>query len=225
MPVTAAQLKHTTKFIETLALESKALTLCLQVADMPAYMQRDSKSKKSSKAAAAALEAQDSAAPDSPECSELPQADDSEPWVPEADELAHAEPSNLAQTATTEVQHAEHECVHQQQASRSASQRVSSHQDCLGLTATQSQIADATKACQTAQQLPEQEVLQNQQQQSHQQQQQQEAGEVSRAMSSAASGPLSKEPLCLRLRPLDGATKRLMQGFGCTALVEMPNNK
>lgn len=41
-------------------------------------------------------------------------------------------------------------------------------------------------------------------------------------------GPLAavrKEPLCLRVRPLDGATRRLMQSLGCTALLEMPNNK
>ncbi len=35
----------------------------------------------------------------------------------------------------------------------------------------------------------------------------------------------SREPLCLRIRPLDSATKRLMQALGCTALLEMPNNK
>ncbi len=36
---------------------------------------------------------------------------------------------------------------------------------------------------------------------------------------------LRKEPLCLRVRPLDALTKRLMQALGCTALLEMPNNK
>ena len=44
----------------------------------------------------------------------------------------------------------------------------------------------------------------------------------------SVSGPLAavrKEPLCLRVRPLDGPTKRLMQSLGCTALLEMPNNK
>lgn len=34
-----------------------------------------------------------------------------------------------------------------------------------------------------------------------------------------------KEPLCLRVRPLDSPTRRLMQSLGCTALLEMPNNK
>lgn len=34
-----------------------------------------------------------------------------------------------------------------------------------------------------------------------------------------------KEPLCLRVRPLDSSTRRLMQSLGCTALLEMPNNK
>ena len=41
-------------------------------------------------------------------------------------------------------------------------------------------------------------------------------------------GPLPtqrKEPLCLRVRPLDSPTRRLMQSLGCTALLEMPNNK
>ena len=38
-------------------------------------------------------------------------------------------------------------------------------------------------------------------------------------------GQQRKEPLCLRVRPLDNATKRLMQTLGCTALLEMPNNK
>ena len=38
-------------------------------------------------------------------------------------------------------------------------------------------------------------------------------------------GQQRKEPLCLRVRPLDIATKRLMQSLGCTALLEMPNNK
>ena len=36
---------------------------------------------------------------------------------------------------------------------------------------------------------------------------------------------LRKEPLCLRVRPLDALTKRLMQALDCTALLEMPNNK
>ncbi len=36
---------------------------------------------------------------------------------------------------------------------------------------------------------------------------------------------LRKEPMCLRVRPLDALTKRLMQALGCTALLEMPNNK
>lgn len=36
---------------------------------------------------------------------------------------------------------------------------------------------------------------------------------------------LRKEPLCLRVRPLDSPTRRLMQSLGCTALLEMPNNK
>lgn len=36
---------------------------------------------------------------------------------------------------------------------------------------------------------------------------------------------LRKEPLCLRVRPLDALTRRLMQALGCTALLEMPNNK
>lgn len=34
-----------------------------------------------------------------------------------------------------------------------------------------------------------------------------------------------KEPLCLRVRPLDSPTRRLMQCLGCTPLLEMPNNK
>ena len=34
-----------------------------------------------------------------------------------------------------------------------------------------------------------------------------------------------KEPLCLRVRPLDSPTRRLMQSLGFTALLEMPNNK
>ena len=36
---------------------------------------------------------------------------------------------------------------------------------------------------------------------------------------------LRKEPMCLRVRPLDALTKRLMLALGCTALLEMPNNK
>ena len=50
---------------------------------------------------------------------------------------------------------------------------------------------------------------------------------------SAAEGELGpgllhaqrKDPLCLRVRPLDSPTKRLMQSLGCTVLLEMPNNK
>lgn len=38
-------------------------------------------------------------------------------------------------------------------------------------------------------------------------------------------GVLRKEALCLRVRPLDALTKRLMQALGCTALLELPNNK
>jgi len=61
------------------------------------------------------------------------------------------------------------------------------------------------------------------QQQQQQQQQQQRQNPV--ALLPGFLDVLRKEPLCLRVRPLDALTKRLMQALGCTALLEMPNNK
>ncbi len=62
-----------------------------------------------------------------------------------------------------------------------------------------------------------------QQQQQQQQQTQQRQNPV--ALLPGFLDVLRKEPLCLRVRPLDALTKRLMQALGCTALLEMPNNK
>lgn len=69
--------------------------------------------------------------------------------------------------------------------------------------------------------------------QQHQQSTADAAGIAEGQQQSAAEGLLGpglllaqrKEPLCLRVRPLDSPTRRLMQSQGCTALLEMPNNK
>ncbi|KAL0024470.1 hypothetical protein WJX77_007331 [Trebouxia sp. C0004] len=58
-----------------------------------------------------------------------------------------------------------------------------------------------------------------------QQQQQKEQRQNPMALLPGFLDVLRKEPLCLRVRPLDALTKRLMQALGCTALLEMPNNK
>ena len=55
-------------------------------------------------------------------------------------------------------------------------------------------------------------------------QQLQQPASVSVGVSGSAAA-VRKDPLCLRIRPLDGPTKRLMHNAGCTVLLEMPNNK
>ena len=55
--------------------------------------------------------------------------------------------------------------------------------------------------------------------------QQQQQRQIPVALLPGFLNVLRKEPLCLRVRPLDALTKRLMQALDCTALLEMPNNK
>ena len=58
-----------------------------------------------------------------------------------------------------------------------------------------------------------------------QQQQQQQQRQIPVALLPGFLDVVRKEPMCLRVRPFDALTKRLMQALGCTALLEMPNNK
>ncbi len=68
-------------------------------------------------------------------------------------------------------------------------------------------------------------VIMLMQHQQHQHQQTQQRQHPVALLPGFLEGVLRKEPMCLRVRPLDALTKRLMQALGCTALLEMPKNK
>ena len=116
--------------------------------------------------------------------------------------------ADLHQLQAKEVQLPHHDLGTQQQAG------LQQQQAPIATQRSESRPADVTMLMQQ----------QQQQQQQHQQQQQQQR-QIPVTLLPGFLDVVRKEPLCLRVRPLDALTKRLMHALGCTALLEMPNNK